>query len=101
MSNAIAIDEAAIHRACQDYGVATLKLFGSLARGNFDDETSDADFLVTFLPDRDRPFEDYMRLLEALERITGRKVDLVDEDSIRNPYFKESALASVKEVYAR
>jgi predicted nucleotidyltransferase len=39
---------------CRLYGVSSLEVFGSAARGeDFDPRHSDVDFLVEFSPDRD------------------------------------------------
>ena len=42
---------SAIGQVCAKYGIARLKVFGSAARASdFVEESSDADFLVEFLP---------------------------------------------------
>ena len=80
----------AIGEACQRHGVATLHAFGSVLRDDFDPASSDVDFLVSFLP-RDQGHADaYFGLLEDLEGILGRHVDLVVERAIRNRYFREA-----------
>lgn len=58
------------------------------------------DFLVDFLPQREDLFNDYFDLKFELERIVGRDVDLVDAGSIRNPFFKRSALRCAQDIYA-
>ena len=42
----------------------------------------------------------YFGLLEALQKITGKPVDLVTDRSIRNPYFRISVDRSKRLVYA-
>ena len=65
-------------------------MFGSAARDDFDPERSDVDFLVEF--DRSHPeamsFNTYFDFKEALERLLGRHVDLVESSAVINPYFK-------------
>jgi hypothetical protein len=73
--------------ACQRFGVERLELFGSAVAGSFDEDTSDLDFLVTFNADaRRKAFDNYFGLLERLEEMFGRPVDLVTAGSLRNPY---------------
>ena len=43
---------------------------------------------------------DYFGLREELVRLTGRSVDLVVAESVRNPYFRASSLATAEDVYA-
>lgn len=65
-----------------------LDLVGSAARDDFSDD-SDVDMLVTF--DSDENLVDrYFALKSGLEHIFERKVDLIEERAIRNPYFKQS-----------
>ncbi|WP_084500801.1 nucleotidyltransferase family protein [Actinomyces slackii] len=85
---------------CQEHGVARLRLFGSATTECFDPDQSDLDFLVDFLPDRRDRLADYLGLQADLSRLTGRSVDLVIADAVRNPYFRASALATAEDVYA-
>jgi uncharacterized protein len=70
----------AIADICRRFGVRRLEAFGSAARAtDFHPDTSDADFLVEFVPDsRLRPLEQFFGLTEALEQELGRSVDLVE-----------------------
>ena len=81
--------EIAVHREelaalCRRYGVRRLEIFGSAARGtDFDPKTSDADFLVEF--DRGGahgPLEQFFGFAEALEKLLGRSVDLVEREAL-------------------
>lgn len=94
------LDLDAIERACQRFGVQRLQVFGSILTDRFDPASSDIDFLVDFLPDRDDAFEDFFGLREELARITQRDVDLVVARSVRNPYFKAATSSSARNVYA-
>jgi predicted nucleotidyltransferase len=76
---------------CRRYGVRRLEVFGSAAAGGFREEDSDLDFLVEFESPASPGYADgYFGLLEALEALFGRPVDLVVASAIRNPYFRES-----------
>jgi uncharacterized protein len=74
-------------RLCQRLKVNRLDLFGSAATKEFGPE-SDVDVLVEFDQNLGDMFNRYFELKEGLERITGRAVDVVMEDAIKNPYFK-------------
>lgn len=100
MISATLLDVEAIRRACERRGVARLRVFGSALTDRFDPETSDVDFLVDFIPEREDMFNDYFDLKFELERIVGHDVDLVDAGSIRNPFFKKSAFGSAQDLYA-
>lgn len=77
---------------CHEMQIKSLYLFGSGAREGDFNETSDLDFVYRFVKDEaGYPLAgyDYFDLLFKLEEITGRKVDLVAEEKIRNKYFLE------------
>lgn len=63
------------------YGIQTLTLFGSVARGE-DTPESDIDLLYTFAPAHDT-FDNYLVLAEYLEMLLGRKVDLVSPEYLK------------------
>lgn len=63
----------------RSFGVSELGIFGSFAR-NEQKVTSDVDVLVEL---QRETFRDYMGLLGFLERLFGRKVDLVMKDTIK------------------
>ena len=81
---------ADIIKTCEQMQVKSLFLFGSGVREGFNTE-SDFDFLFSFKNDKDGnllpPYYDYFDLMFELEKITGRKVDLVAEERITNKYF--------------
>jgi uncharacterized protein with HEPN domain/predicted nucleotidyltransferase len=76
----------ALRELCREFGVRRLDLFGSAATGRFDPGRSDLDFLVEF--EEEAPRKASLRLLEALERLFGRKVDLLTEPGLKNPYLR-------------
>jgi predicted nucleotidyltransferase len=79
-----------IQKSCKKFNVKKLEVFGSAARGDYN-EDSDVDFLVEF-EDLFAPniSDKYFGLLEELEKHCRRRVDLVEVNSITNPYFKQS-----------
>jgi predicted nucleotidyltransferase len=82
--------------------VKTLYLVGSAtSEGKFDDE-SDVDFLYLFrkedIPEWDYA-DNYFDLLFYLQDLLHRKVDLVSEEKMKNPYFIESINKSKQMIY--
>ena len=76
---------------CNRFHVSRLELFGSAATGRFEEGASDLDFLVDFAPmPPPEHAEAYFGLLEALQDLFQRPIDLVETGAIRNPYFKAS-----------
>jgi predicted nucleotidyltransferase len=98
-----AIEEhrAELMELCQRHHVLRLSLFGSATRDDFDPEQSDLDFLVDFEPQPSGGYADsYFGLLESLESLFGRPVDLVVASAIRNPYFRQSVDRTKSLLYA-
>lgn len=92
---------AGLDAVCRQYSVAKLELFGSAADGTFDFARSDLDFLVEFQSEPSpRIFHGYFDLRDDLERLFGRKVDLVMPRAIRNRYLLNVVNQQRKLVYA-
>lgn len=73
---------------CRQHRVRRLEVFGSAADGTFDPQRSDIDFLVEFFPlQPGQCYDAYFGMLESLEKLFGRRVDLVDVTCLQNPYF--------------
>jgi len=91
----------AIEELCREYGVVRLELFGSAARGNFDSERSDIDFLVEYPDDYDFGLwlTRFFEFKAGLEAILNRPVDLVMTRAMRDPYFIESVNESRQVLY--
>lgn len=91
----------ALAELCQRFEVRRLYLFGSATNTQFDSKRSDLDFLVE-LSER-RPTKNYadryLGLAEALERLFGRRVDLLTEQSIRNPFLRHEVQATRQLLY--
>jgi predicted nucleotidyltransferase len=76
---------------CRSHKVKSLYAFGSSTNDSFNPEKSDIDFLVE-IEDLD-PIERGEKLMSFWDRLEGffnRKVDLLTESSLRNPFLKKS-----------
>ncbi len=92
---------ADLEALCHRFGVRRLEVFGSAASGTFHDAESDLDFLVEFDPPVGPGIADrFFGLLESLEALFGRPVDLVIGPEIKNPYFRESVDKTRALIYA-
>lgn len=86
---------------CRKYHVRELDLFGSAATGEFRPRRSDIDFMVRF--EASSPAEHaqrYFGLLEDLQDLFHRRIDLIEPGAVDNPYFLESAEKSRVRIYA-
>lgn len=101
MIGLVASNKERIAALCREFHVRRLELFGSAVGDQFDPETSDIDFLVEFLPLRQGQWADaYFGLLEGLEALFGRHVDLVMVRAVQNRYFLEAIEEQREVLYA-
>ncbi len=90
-----------LNALCQEYDVERLALFGSAVTGSFRVDSSDLDFLVEFRsPSAPRYADRYFGLLEGLQNIFKRPVDLIVESAIKNPYFRDAVNREKALLYA-
>jgi predicted nucleotidyltransferase len=79
-----------INRLCSVHGVRYLYAFGSILTDKYGDQ-SDIDLIVDLFPISTADYADnYYGLKFSLEKVFNRKVDLLEEKAIKNPYFLES-----------
>jgi predicted nucleotidyltransferase len=81
----------AIASLCEIHRVKTIAVFGSAAQNTM---TAQSDIDVLDFADN------YFSLLESLESLTGKAIDLVSVNSLRNPVLKEEIEKSKIELYA-
>lgn len=91
------VDLERLREVCERYGVASLEVFGSVARGE-DRPESDLDLLYVLRPGVRLGFK-LFELEDELASVFGRPVDLVSRNSI-NKYIRDQVLAEVRPVYA-
>lgn len=97
----IAERRAEIEAFCRLFAVKRLELFGSATGGTYRSTDSDLDFLIEFQsPDSPGYADRYFGLLESLQQLFGRPVDLVADAAITNPYFRASVERGKALLYA-
>jgi predicted nucleotidyltransferase len=77
-----------IRNICREIRLQRLDLIGSATRDDFSDN-SDIDVLITFEGDENL-FDRYFSLKEKLEEIFKRKVDVIEERAVKNPFFRKT-----------
>ncbi len=86
----ISDNQAAIAALCREFGIRKLEVFGSAASGKFDPDQSDVDVIADLGGYERGVARRFMRFARALEAVLGRKVDIITEEQIRNPYFRQA-----------
>ncbi len=93
--------QAEMEALCRRYRVLRLELFGSAAAGGFRPDASDLDLLVEFEPLPGAGYADrYFGLLESMEVLFERHVDLIVASAITNPYFRAAIERTKALLYA-
>lgn len=79
---------------CKKHKVHKLFVFGSILTNRFNDK-SDVDLVVDFnKAEVNDYFDNYFDFKYSLEDLLGRKIDLLEEQTIKNPYLKKSVDAT-------
>ncbi len=76
-----------LKRLCNTFSVKSMYVFGSVCTDKFNDQ-SDIDILISF--DNlsiDQYTDNYFDLHYKLQDLFGRKIDLLTDKSLSNPYF--------------
>ena len=88
-----------IAQLCEKYNVEKLYVFGSVLTEKFN-ENSDIDFIVNFHQvELSKYADNYFDLKFSLEDLLKNEVDLLEEKSIKNPYFLEAVNHQKKLIY--
>jgi uncharacterized protein len=100
ITNEIAKQTSDFEALCQNHKVKYLYAFGSSTTDHFDMNTSDIDLLVEIDdPDPIERGEKLISLWDTFEKFFHRKVDLLTDSSIRNPYLRKSIDATKILIY--
>jgi uncharacterized protein len=92
------VDPPSLAEVCRRYGVKELALFGSAVRGEMRRE-SDIDVMVEFEPGARIGLIKFESLVEELESLAGRRVDLVTKRGLK-PWVRPQALKDARIIYA-
>ena len=88
--NLIEADLKYIKQICKLHNVEKLFTFGSINTDEFNSK-SDIDLLIKFAPiNLYDYFDNYIELKTKLENKFNRKIDLIEEQTLKNPYLIES-----------
>lgn len=89
-----------LYALCRRHKVRKLYAFGSILTSRFN-EQSDVDILVDFNSEIDHNTyaDNFFDFYNSLKVLFGRDVDLVDESSVKNPYFKEEIEETKRLIY--
>ena len=92
------VDGSSLAEVCRRYGVKELSLFGSAVRGETRPE-SDIDIMVEFEPGVRIGLIKFESLVEELELLAGKKVDLVTKRGLK-PWIRPQVLKDARVIYA-
>lgn len=88
-----------LKRLCILYKVEKMYLFGSALNTTFNNK-SDVDLLVKFKEiELSEYFDNYINFKQKLETLLGRQVDLLEEQTLKNPILIKSINKSKELVY--
>ncbi|MCO6493738.1 MAG: nucleotidyltransferase domain-containing protein [Phaeodactylibacter sp.] len=100
--NLLEIETEKLFQLLRQNHVSKAYLFGSVTTSRFSKEKSDIDIIIELvdMPPLEKG-ETLIRLWEELEAFFGRKVDLVTDQPLKNPYFKKSLEETKVLIYDR
>jgi predicted nucleotidyltransferase len=88
-----------IRKLCNSHKVNHLYVFGSVLSNEFSNE-SDIDLIVDFAPmDLDSYASNYYNLKFSLQQLFKRPIDLLENQAIKNPFFRQTLDEQKKLIY--
>ena len=97
--NRLSVYKDQINELCVSHKVKSLYAFGSVLTSDFD-TNSDIDLIVDFKDvDLNDYADNYFDLKFSLQDIFNRPIDLLEEQAIKNPYFKQVVNQTKELVY--
>ncbi|TAL64868.1 MAG: nucleotidyltransferase domain-containing protein [Bacteroidetes bacterium] len=89
-----------LKKLCEIYKVRTMYAFGSVCTDKFN-EKSDIDFLISFDNlSLDQYTDNYFDLHYKLQDLFNRRIDLLTENSLSNPFFIKGIDQTKQLIYA-
>lgn len=95
----ISLDQEKIAAFCRRWKISEFSLFGSVLREDFG-PASDVDVLISFEPEIPWSLFDWIDMVEELQAILGREVDVVEKSGLRNPFRRQAILTNRRVIYA-
>lgn len=95
----LAVTDDRIADFCRRWKITEMSVFGSVVRNDFRPD-SDIDVLVSFEGGAGWSLGDLVTVQDELAALLGRRVDLIEEAALRNPYRRAAILESRQLVYA-
>jgi uncharacterized protein len=95
----IPVRQEQIEAFCRKWKIREFALFGSVLRDDFRPD-SDVDVLVEFEAEYHPGFRGWNSMIEELEAMFGRTVDLVRKELVVNPYRRRHILQNQEILYA-
>ena len=89
-----------IEQLCHRFNVKKVVLFGSANTDTFDPERSDIDLIIEF--DKSAKVDlvaNYFDMHAALQKLFGRRVDMMTKTTIENPYLRRSVELNHRQLY--
>ena len=84
---------------CKRHKVHKLFVFGSVLTDRFNDD-SDGDLVVDFnKTEVEDYFDNYFDFKYSLQDLLGREIDLLEEQTIKNPYLKKNVDSTKMLIY--
>jgi predicted nucleotidyltransferase len=99
MNAKFSLPKKEIEEFCLRWKIVEFSLFGSVLRDDFDPD-SDIDILVSLSEEADIDLCDWITMIEELEKIFEREVDLVEKSTLRNPFRRHAILTKREIIYA-
>lgn len=90
MIDLITRNQADIADLCRAFGVRKLEVFGSAATGTFIPGQSDIDFIADLGEYEPGVAKRYLRFARCLEQLLQTPVEIITEEQISNPYFRQA-----------
>ena len=99
--NALTVHSNEVRQLCESIKVKSLFAFGSVTTERFNAD-SDIDFVVDIEDNDPLSYSDkYFDLKLQLEQLFKRKIDLLEQKTIRNPYLKARIDQTKVRVYGK
>lgn len=92
------VDGPSLAEVCRRHGVRELSLFGSAVRDEMRPE-SDIDIMEEFEPGVRIGLIKFESVVDELDSLTGRKVDLVTKNGLK-PWVRPTVLKDARVIYA-